>query len=48
LVPDFVTIETTACPCPYSVEKELRRRLTSCTASMGGFNDRLLKRSERT
>ena len=37
LVPDLVTIETTACPCPYSVEKELRSTLTSWTLSIGGF-----------
>ena len=48
LVPDLVTIETTAWPWPYSVVNELRRTLTSCTASSGGLSDRLLKRSDRT
>ena len=46
--PDLVTIETTACPWPYSVVNELRSTFTSCTASSGGFSDRLLNRSERT
>ncbi len=47
-VPDLVMIETTACPCPYSVENELRRTVTSWTTSSGGFNEMLLNRSERT
>ncbi len=48
LLPDLVTIETTDCPWPYSVVKELRRIATSCTASSGGLSDRLLNRNERT
>src|ERR1700730_3006623 len=33
LVPDLVTTEMAACPCPYSVENELRSTLNSCTVS---------------
>ena len=47
-MPDLVTIDTTAEPWPYSVENELRSTFTSCTVSIGGFNDMLLNLSERT
>ena len=47
-MPDLVTIETTACPWPYSVENAFRSRLTSWTVSIGGLSDMLFQRSVLT